>query len=308
MAQISVFDVLGLAEADLEDYSIRLNSSFLDWDVSAVYYTNLPALLEHAHKVQWKGHDRRNIHTRKVLQFIQLSPRSRSEWLFIGASLIRDTERENDEGDKVAEYEMIPEFDKFAGRLIARYTRPPGKSGAGALTNNLSKEQIRKDFVKRMVVDRIAQSPIAAQPFPGFEQVRLTHPQLVAAVSNDEWRAALDSVSAVYLQTDRSNGWHYVGSAYSRRGENYGLLSRWTKYASGDFTGGNLQLKKLVQREGSEYISKNFEYTILEIFDRRATSNDIINREHWWMDTLHSVYSETSPFGYNSQREQDRDQ
>ena len=36
--------------------------------------------------------------------------------------------------------------------------------------------------------------------------------------------------------------------------------------------------------------------------------NYVINREHWWMDTLCSVYSEASPFGYNSQREQDRDQ
>lgn len=307
MAEISVFDVLGIVEADLENFSIRLNSSFGDWDVSALYYTNLPALLEHAHKIQWKGYNRRNIHTSMVLQFIQLSPRSRSEWLFIGASRIGDAEHENAEGDKVAEYEMLPEFDKFAGRLVARYTRPPGKSGAGALTNNLAKSQIRQDFVERMVVDRIAQSPIAAQPFPGFEQVRLSHPQLVAAVANDEWRAALDIVSAVYLQTDISNGWHYVGSAYSRRGESYGLLSRWTEYASGDFTGGNLQLKKLVEREGSEYISKNFEYSILEIFDRRATSKDVINREHWWMDTLCSVYSESSPFGYNSQRERDRE-
>lgn len=78
-------------------------------------------------------------------------------------------------------------------------------------------------------------------------------------------------------------------------------------YASGDFTGGNLQLNKLVEREGAGYIEKNFEYLILEIFDLRATSNDVIRREHWWMDTLWSVYSKESPFGYHSQREREQD-
>ncbi|MDK6280954.1 hypothetical protein QP183_26020, partial [Escherichia coli] len=64
---------------------------------------------------------------------------------------------------------------------------------------------------------------------------------------------------------------------------------------------GNQKLQELVAREGKEYIANNFVYSVLEIFDRRATSNELINREHWWMDTLGSVYSEKSPFGYNSQ-------
>lgn len=130
-------------------------------------------------------------------------------------------------GDEVAESRTIPEFEKLAGRQVARYML---KSGTVGLTNNLSKEHIREDFVERLAVDRIVQSPNAAVPFPGFEQVRLSHPQLVAAINNDEWRAALDSVSTIYLQTDVSNGWNYAGSAYSRRGESHGLLSRWSEY------------------------------------------------------------------------------
>lgn len=85
-----------------------------------------------------------------------------------------------------------------------------------------------------MTLDHLSQSPISSLPFPGFENVRLTHRQLVAAVRNDTWKTALGNVQAVYLQTDRRTGWHYVGSAYSHKGAEQGLLSRWSEYAYGD--------------------------------------------------------------------------
>ena len=163
----------------------------------------------------------------------------------------------------------------------------------------------RRNFRETMALEKIAQSPVSAMPFPGYENVRLTHRQLAAAVNNEEWRATLGSVQAVYLQTDRRTGWHYVGSAYSRKGATHGLLSRWEEYASGDHSGGNKQLRKL----GAGYIEDNFQYSILEIFDMHKPAKEIIDREHWWMDTLGSVRRDDDvvPHGYNSVAERDND-
>ena len=298
---ISVFRLLGIDTAELPKYSVRLNGSLGDRNIAFEYFSNRDRLLEHAHTVRWAGQMGRWIHTPHVLQFIQLTPRNKSEWLFIGSSRLTGSQHLNDAGDLVEDFTLDEDHNAFAGRLVVRYTRQ-GEQGPAALTYNLSKPHILEKLENWMIVDRVAQSPLSALPFPGFEKTRLNHSELVAALDNAEWRGALGSVSAIYLITDQSNGWHYVGSAYSRLGHDYGLLSRWSEYARGEFTGDNKKLRELVQREGSTYIEKNFVYSILEIFDRRASHSEIIRREHWWMDTLCSVWREDSPFGYNSVR------
>lgn len=301
---IGIFKLLGINSDHLTDYSVRLNSNLGDWNIAFAYFSNRDRLLEHAHTVRWAGERGRWIHTPHVLQFVQLTPQNSSEWLFIGSSTLTKSQHLNDAGDLVEDFTLDENHNAFAGRLVAQYTRR-GERGAGALTYDLSKPHIRKKLETWMTVDRIAQSPISALPFPGFEETRLNHTELIAAVNNAEWRGALGSVSAVYLITDKANGWHYVGSAYSRRGHDYGLLSRWSEYSRGDYTGHNKRLRELVDREGSSYITKNFEYSVLEIFDRRASFKDVIRREHWWMDTLRSVWQVDSPFGYNSQRDRE---
>lgn len=303
---ISVFDLLGIPTAELQNYSVRLNSNLGGWNVLDAYYDHRELLLEHAHKVQWNGSSRRNISTPYVLQFVQLREGSTEYWLFIGCSKIVPGESLDSEGrgDKVANYQVLDQYKPFEARLVARYTRKQGSSGAGALTLNLATQSVREHIVSNMVVSRIAESAISAVPFPGYEEIRLTHTQLVAAVKNEDWRSALNSVSAVYLQTDLSNGWHYVGSAYSRKGDSRGLLSRWSEYAGGDHMGGNKGLKLYTT---PQHIEENFQYSILEIFDSRASATDVIRREHWWMDTLQSVHKNDSPFGYNTVTERERE-
>lgn len=110
------------------------------------------------------------------------------------------------------------------------------------MVNGMADAGLRSRFFDTMLVEKIAQSPVSAMPFPGYDNVRLSFSELVAAVHNDEWRGALGAVNAVYLQTDTRTGWHYVGSAYSRHGGAQGLLSRWEEYANGDHTGGNALL------------------------------------------------------------------
>ena len=66
---------------------------------------------------------------------------------------------------------------------------------------------------------------------------------------------------------------------------------------------GNKQLRNL----GAGYIEKNFQYSILEIFDMNKSPKEIIDREHWWMDTLGSVRrnNDEVPHGYNSVAERE---
>lgn len=54
-------------------------------------------------------------------------------------------------------------------------------------------------------------------------------------------------------------------------------------------------------------IEKNFQYSILEIFDMNKSPKEIIDREHWWMDTLGSVRrnNDEVPHGYNSVAERE---
>ena len=239
---IRFLELLGLDEEDLAGYSIRLNGSNPEWgkwsDLPDAYYFSYDDLMKWIFTKKWPDKDKATaqIHTRKVLQFIQLKPENPhpTQWLFVGAYDVLDEYTEND-GKILYRYNEIPEYASLKARAVVYYKRDPGYTGV--VFNLSNNEERRRDFLKTMTLEKIAQSPVSALPFPGYENVRLTHRQLVAAVNNEEWRATLGSVQAVYLQTDRRTGWHYVGSAYSRKGASHGLLSRWKEYASGDHSG-----------------------------------------------------------------------
>ncbi|WP_367293759.1 hypothetical protein [Lactococcus lactis] len=55
--------------------------------------------------------------------------------------------------------------------------------------------------------------------------------------------------------------------------------------------GGNTEFKKLK----FDYIKENFQYSILEVADSKASDEYIISREGWWKEALLS-----RKFGYNS--------
>ena len=93
------------------------------------------------------------------------------------------------------------------------------------------------------------------------------------------------------LITDRSNGKLYVGSATSDNGM---LLQRWANYIDSGH-GGNKELIELVNKEGIDYIKRNFQYSILENYNARVDDSVILERESWWKETLQS-----RKFGYNA--------
>jgi hypothetical protein len=301
-SSIHLFDILSIPSEKRSSYNIRLNGSLEGFNPLDIYYSDYDNLLMHISRRKWPGHKKGSnpytIVQKKVLQFIQLREGDKEHWLFVGAFDVLDLkELENDEGE-IYNLKRIEKYQPYEARMVVQYRRKPGRTGSLAVNYDLANKELLSDFESRMVVDKISQSPISSLPFPSYENVRLNHRQLVAAVNNSEWQSALGSVQGIYLQTDLSNGWHYVGSAYSEKGESKGILSRWKDYACGDYSGGNKQLQKLTP----QHIEKYFLYSILEIFDMSKDKSSIINREYWWMDTLSSVYRESdlSPHGYNS--------
>lgn len=102
-------------------------------------------------------------------------------------------------------------------------------------------------------------------PFPGFDRLVLSYPQLVAVMREHRyasWRTALSSVVGIYLITDTRDGRHYVGKADGE--EN--IRQRWTAYATNGH-GGNVELRALDPA--------SFRYSLLRVFDPSTPTSAI---------------------------------
>ncbi len=102
-------------------------------------------------------------------------------------------------------------------------------------------------------------------PFPGFDRLILSYPQLQAVMREHRyasWRTALSSVVGIYLITDTRDGRHYVGKADGL--EN--IRQRWSAYATNGH-GGNVELRSLDP--------STFRYSLLRVFDPATPTRDI---------------------------------
>ncbi|WP_201049434.1 GIY-YIG nuclease family protein [Aliivibrio fischeri] len=173
------------------------------------------------------------------------------------------------------EYESIPEYEKYCGRLVVKF-------------QNSSQNMVRRavSVIDDISVHEILSDDFSNDKFPGYDNVRLSWGEMRSVLQKDTWKTALENQKAVYLITDKKSGKMYVGSA---SGEQM-LLGRWKSYARNGH-GGNVELRQLT----FDYIQNNFEYSILEIFKSTTDSSLIIERESWWKQTLKS-----RQFGYNS--------
>ena len=111
----------------------------------------------------------------------------------------------------------------------------------------------------------------ARVPFPGFDNVLITHDELVAVVEDSqypEWRTALAAVQGVYLVADTSSGELYVGKADGTER----LLGRWSVYAR-DGHGGNVELRSLTEVDASH--RRHFVFSILRVLGPTATTAEV---------------------------------
>lgn len=177
--------------------------------------------------------------------------------------------------------EDIEEYSQYFGRVIIKYHKTVQTQG---MYYNTIKDELE--------VLEILPNMFDGDEFPGYDKVRLSFAQLESIIERQKksWIAALENQKAVYLITDKSNGKLYVGSATSDKGM---LLTRWSNYVENGH-GGNVELKRLVNEHGFDYIKKNFQYSILENYNARIDDKVILERESWWKETLQS-----RAFGYN---------
>ncbi|WP_422757606.1 GIY-YIG nuclease family protein [Paenarthrobacter sp. C1] len=135
-------------------------------------------------------------------------------------------------------------------------------------------------------------------PFPGFDGVLLSYPQLQDLVDDPrygDWRAALSEVQGIYLITDSSNGKQYVGKADGSER----ILGRWTCYAR-DGHGGNVALRELAYDSVGETTSiktdhaRHFVFSLLRVFGPSTPSSEVNTAESHYKAALM-----TRKFGLN---------
>lgn len=115
-------------------------------------------------------------------------------------------------------------------------------------------------------------------PFPGFDRLVLSHPQLQAVMRDHRytsWRTALGSVTGIYLITDTRDGRHYVGKADGAES----IRQRWHAYATNGH-GGNVELRGLDPG--------TFRFSLLRVFDPSTPTRDVDAAESHFKEALDS--------------------
>ena len=206
-----------------------------------------------------------------TIGFIRINNNDNLWLLFHVGRITKDLNRLDGVG---YEYEILPEYEKYFGRLIIKF-------------KNKSQTMIRlaNSVINECEVVQILPDTFDNDIFPGYDKVNVSWEELSRVIEKDNWKTALKNQKGVYLITDIFNGKMYVGSAY---GEHM-ILGRWQSYVKTG-NGGNIGLKKL----SFDYIKKNFRYSILDIFKSTVDDHTIIDKENWWKNVLH-----TREFGYN---------
>ncbi len=198
------------------------------------------------------------------------------KWLLFDISRItRDLSLYNTVG---YEYESLPEFEKYYGRVVIHY-------------HNKVQNLIRhaSSVLSECIVHQILEDEFDNDIFPGYENVNISWKEMNRLLSKSNWKTALENQKGIYLITDKETGKMYVGSAYGSTM----IYGRWQSYIK-TFHGGNRDLRDVVEKHSFEYVRENFHYSILEIYRSTISDELIIKRESWWKETLL-----TRKFGYN---------
>ena len=185
------------------------------------------------------------------------------------------------------ELTLQDDYQEYIKRLIIKINKPIGRDLYNRLYTNIQ-DQLDPE------VYEIAPSTKLGS-FPGYHKVSLKHRDLQLIINNQEpsWKQALSNVKGIYVITDVNNGKLYIGSA---SGNTDGIWQRWSSYANmSNLTGGNREFNQILKLIGKDYITDNFKYSILEIFDTKTKSEIIIEREGYWKRVF-----ETRKFGMNS--------
>lgn len=269
MESIKLNDILQLD--NLNNVKIRFNLMFRqNWNPIEVFKNgDISVMLEGQY---WNYTKSKSYKVGQItVGFVKIRPNEDFWLLFHIGKVTKDLNTLNGIG---FEYENLPEYEKYVGRLIVKF-----KNKAQTMIRN-AESVIDNCFVSQLLPDTFDNDI-----FPGYDKVNVSWQELSRVIEKDNWKTALQNQKGVYLLTDKSNGKNYVGSAY---GENM-ILGRWRAYIETGH-GGNIGLRAL----NFDYIKENFKYSILDIYKSTTDDQIIIDREIWWKDVLQS-----RKYGYN---------
>ncbi len=205
-----------------------------------------------------------------ILSLIQLD---KDEWLFAGLFECLGSRKLKD-GNYKYRTKQISEGSDLVGRAIVQVNRWRNSyCWLDTYIDSMDVVEVRRN--------------VYTKPFPGYENVCITWKELYTVIDTDEWKIPLKNMKGVYLITDTSNGFMYVGSATGERK----IWGRWKSYIRTGH-GGNAGLKELSMK----HIKENFRYTILDVYTAKTNDEDIRLREKWWKNVL---MTNKNFFGYN---------
>ncbi len=177
---------------------------------------------------------------------------------------------------------IVPEYQKWEGRLVCRFVRYKGMRGRAFYLEN---------FLDSFEVIQLLPERYDGESFCGYQNINHKLGVLKSLVDNEkqDWKAALHAVKGVYLIIDAKDGRAYVGSAYAEAG----IWSRLTCYV-GTGHGWNDGLMAAIKNKGLDYALANYQFSILEVFTFHTPDETILEREAHWKRVMLS-----RSFGYN---------
>ena len=232
MESIKLNDILKLD--NLNNVKIRFNLMFAqNWNPIELFKTgDLSTMLEGQY---WNYNKNKSYKKGQItVGLVKIKPSEDFWLLFHIGQVTKDLNKLNGVG---YEYQDLPEYKKYVGRLIVKF-----KNKAQTMIRNA------ESVIDDCYVSQILPDTFDNDLFPGYEKVNIMWNELQRVLEKDNWKTALQNQKGVYLLTDISNGKMYVGSAY---GENM-ILGRWRAYLTNGH-GGNVGLKRLT----FDYIKQN---------------------------------------------------
>ena len=222
----------------------------------------------------WKGWNRYSkskdeFNRPYIFSLISFYP-ERDTWLFGG--IWRIVSRDMSKVPYPYEIELVDDYSQLIGRLKIKYT----------YKDRVTRSRLENHF-DNMEVKELLEEPFSTVAFPGYKNIDIPFLTLEAIIKKDApaWKDAL-SVKGIYLITDTKTKKKYVGKA---DGE-HGIWQRWGDYIHNGH-GGDVDLKKLVEKEGFEYVKRYYKFSLLEVITNWDECK-IDDRERHWKRVLMS--------------------
>lgn len=164
------------------------------------------------------------------------------------------------EGTLLFDLQLTPIFSEWQGRLVIEWS-------------GLERSWYRWAHKNKFPIDAILDISAFNEEMPDWQVLTLSWTELQSIPR--KWTTALSQWRGIYMIFDRSDGKHYIGSAYGKDN----ILGRWKNYAASGH-GGNKALKT---RDPN-----NFMFSIIQRVSPDLEPEEVIEIEATWKTRLHS--------------------